>query len=111
MWVYWYNNYIYNNNANYLLDEVHGDKAKASVRGQCDKYLVRAEELKEYIRKKRKKASKMVEGGGSSSKSKKKWELYKVELYEFFSFCINTNPLEMESYCIICKNVTSTHSL
>ena len=57
---------------NYLLDEVHGDKAKASVRGQCDKYLVRAEELKEYIRKKKKKSSKMIEGGGSSSKSKKK---------------------------------------
>ena len=64
--------YIYNIYTNYLLDEVHGDKAKASVRGQCDKYLVRAEELKDYIRKKRKKASKMVEGGGSSSKSKKK---------------------------------------
>ena len=55
---------------NYVLDEVHGDKAKASVRGQCDKYLVRTEELQIYIRKKR--ASKMVEGGGSSIKSKKK---------------------------------------
>ncbi len=55
-----------------ILDEVHGDKAKSSVRAQCDRYLVRAEELKQYLKKKKKKESKMVEGGSKSSSSKKK---------------------------------------
>ena len=38
----------------YLLDEVHGDEAIASLCGQCDRYIVRADRLKEYIKKKEK---------------------------------------------------------
>ena len=55
----------------FFLDEIHGDKAKESVRSRIKSYLDRAEQLKEHLRKEKKKGKKMVEGG-SSSKSKKK---------------------------------------
>lgn len=51
------------------IDEVHGEKAKESVRGKIKSYLERAENLKEHLKKERKKKSKQVEGGSSSKKS------------------------------------------
>ena len=50
--------------------------AKASVLGQCDIYIVRSEELREYIKKK--KASEMVEGGGREEKYEEALGMYEV---------------------------------
>lgn len=74
-----------------ILDEVHGDKAKASVRGQCDRYLVRAEELKTYLKKKKKKESKMVEGGSSKSSKKK---------YAALTFGLCTCTIQSQTFVI-----------
>lgn len=53
-----------------FLDEIHGDKAKESVRSRIKSYLDRAEQLKEHLRKEKRKGKKMVEGGSSKSKKK-----------------------------------------
>ena len=50
--------------------------AKASVLGQCDIYIVRSEELREYIKKK--KASEMVERGGREEKCEEALGMYKL---------------------------------
>jgi vacuolar protein-sorting-associated protein 4 len=51
------------------LDEVHGEKAKDSVRSKIKSYLERAESLKAHLKREKKKKGKMVEGGSSSKKS------------------------------------------
>ena len=48
--------------------EVHGEKAKAHIRGKIGEYLERAEKLKKSL--KDKKGKKLVEGGGTSKSSK-----------------------------------------
>lgn len=57
----------------HTLDEVHGDKAKESVRSKIKSYLERAESLKAHLKKERnKKGKKMVEGGSSKKGGGKK---------------------------------------
>lgn len=57
----------------HTLDEVHGDKAKDSVRSKIKSYLERAESLKAHLKKERnKKNKKMVEGGSSKKGGAKK---------------------------------------
>ena len=51
-----------------LLDETHGEKAKASLRERIKQYLDRAEQLKKFL-KKGHKGKRVVEGGGGKSKS------------------------------------------
>lgn len=60
----------------HTLDEVHGDKAKESVRSKIKSYLERAESLKAHLKKERNKKNKKMVEGGSSKKGggKKKWE-------------------------------------
>lgn len=47
-----------------LLDEAQGDKAKQSIRMKCREYLDRAEQLKEYLKKREKAAPKPVKESG-----------------------------------------------
>ena len=53
------------------IDEVHGDRSKASIKQRCEQYLNRAEELKKYVKKKNKKTKVAADGGGPKSSSKK----------------------------------------
>lgn len=50
------------------LDEAQGDKAKQSIRAKCTEYLDRAEQLKEYLKKKEKAPAKPVKESQSDEK-------------------------------------------
>lgn len=67
-----------------MIDEVHGEKAKESVRSKIKSYLERAENLKAHLKKEKKKGKKMVEGSGGgkkgSSSNDKKYVIIKAKI-------------------------------